>query len=299
MAQTWAVADVVEILQRTGGSARYADLAGLTSTRSIRTALERGEIDRVAMGVYALPTAPSDLTVALANGGVLARQSAALHHGLEVVTRPLVPHVLISRTQRRRETELSCVLHRTKADLPERVTAPLQTVIDCARHLPFGEALAVADSALCLKKVDPVALADAARADRRAGSAAVLRVAAAADARAESALESMLRARVIDAGFTGFIPQYRISDQSFFARVDLADPFLRIVLEADSFAHHSSRDELRKDCRRYVGLAIRGWMLLRYSWEDVILDETWVGTSLNAAARQVAALPTAPRIAAA
>ncbi len=290
---------MVEILQRAGGSARYAELAGLTPARSIRTALERGEIDRVAKGVYALPTAPSDLTVALANGGVLARQSAALHHGLEVVTRPLVPHVLISRTQRRRETELSCVMHRTKTGLPERVTAPLQTVIDCARHLPFGEALALADSALRLKKVDPAALADAVRADRGAGSAAVLRVAASADARAESALESMLRARVIDAGFAGFVPQYRIRDASFFARVDLADPFLRIVLEADSFAHHGSRTALRKDCRRYVELAIRGWLLLRYSWEDVILDETWVGTSLDAAVRQAAVIPTASRIAAA
>ncbi len=277
--------DVVEILQRAGGSARYADLAAWTSARSIRTALEGGEITRVAKGVYALPRAPSDLTVALANGGVLARQSAAMHHGLEVVTRPLIPHVLISRTQRRRETELSCVLHRTTTELPEQATAPLETVVDCARHLPFGEALAIADSALRLRKVEPAALAAAARADRGSGSAAVLRVAISADDRAESALESMLRARVIDAGFTGFVPQYRISDRSFFARVDLADPLLRIVLEADSFAHHGTRAALRKDCRRYVELAIRGWLLLRYSWEDVILDETWVGRSLDAAVR--------------
>ncbi|WP_433002724.1 type IV toxin-antitoxin system AbiEi family antitoxin domain-containing protein [Kribbella sp. CA-294648] len=81
------MADVVGILQRAGGSARYADLSGLTSARSIRTALERGEITRVAKGVYALPVAASDLTVARANGGALVRQSAALHHGLEVVTR--------------------------------------------------------------------------------------------------------------------------------------------------------------------------------------------------------------------
>lgn len=271
------------ILQRTGGSARYADLAGLTSARQIRGALLSGEITRVAKGVYALPTEPSDLTVAIANGGVLARQSAALHHGLEVVTRPLVPHVLITRTQRRHKTDLACVLHRTKVPLPECATTPLQTVIDCARHLPFGEALAIADSAVRLKKVDKVALADAADAARGTGRAAVLRIAAAADGAAESALESMLRARVLDAGFTGFVPQYRIRDRSFYARVDLADPLLRIVLEADSFAHHGTRAALRRDCRRYVDLAIRGWLLLRYSWEDVILDETWVGTSLAAA----------------
>lgn len=296
MAQTGAMADVVGILQRAGGSARYADLAALTSARQIRRALEDGQITRVAKGVYALPTEPSDLTVAIANGGVLSWQSAALHHGFEVVTRPLVPHVSISRTQRRRETELACVLHRTKAPPPEIVTTPLQTVLDCARHLPFGEALAIADSALRLKKVEAAALADAAHLSRGAGRAAVLRVAASADARAESALESMLRARVIDAGFTGFVPQYRITDRSFYARVDLADPLLRIVLEADSFAHHGTRAALRKDCRRYVDLAIRGWTLLRYSWEDVILDENWVGTSLNAMAHR--ATPLARHLAA-
>ncbi|MEV8371287.1 hypothetical protein AB0P21_01020 [Kribbella sp. NPDC056861] len=187
------MADVVEILQRAGGSARYAELAALTSARSIRNALQTDEIRRVAKGVYALPAESSDSTVAMANGGILARQSAALHHGLEVVTKPLVPHVLISRTQRRRETDLKCVLHRTSGPLPGHVTTPLQTVLDCARHLPFGEALAVADSALRLRKVEPSEL---------------------------------------------------------------------------------------------LGLAVFGWLLLRYSWEDVILDDHWVGTSLVAAVRR-------------
>jgi hypothetical protein len=27
---------------------------------------------------------------------------------------------------------------------------------------------------------------------------------------------------------------------------------------------------------------MRGWLLLRYSWEDVILDRSWVGESLGA-----------------
>lgn len=91
----------------------------------------------------------------------------------------------------------------------------------------------------------------------------------------------MLRARVIDAGFAGFVPQYQIRGRGFAARVDLADPVLRIVLEADSFAFHGTRKALHKDCRRYVGLAMCGWIFLRYSWEDVVLHEGWVGESLR------------------
>jgi very-short-patch-repair endonuclease len=316
--------DPVGILQRVGGSASFADLSTLTTTWSIRTALEGGQICRVAKGVYALPEAASDLTVARANGGILSRESAALHHGFQVVTRPLLPHVTIGRTQRRRTTDLACILHKAddrlfggstpggdnpagaaagsdadgsrhvplgfgEANRPSMVawlgkaTSPLRTVLDCARYLPFGEALAIADSAVRSGKVQPEILKAAAQALRGAGRRKAIRVADLLDGRSESALESMLRARLIEAGITGFIPQYRISgDRGFTARVDLANPELRIVLEADSFAFHGTRSALRKDCRRHVNLAMCGWLLLRYSWEDVMLDDDWVGESLTA-----------------
>jgi very-short-patch-repair endonuclease len=323
--------DLVSILQRSGGSARFADLSGLVSARSIRAALEGGQIRRVAKGVYALPEDASDLTVARANGGILSRESAALHHGFEVVTRPLLPHVTIGRTKRRRSTDLACILHKTAdplvggstlggcsdpagaaagsnaaggsnaADGPGHVplgfgeasrpsmvawlgkaTSPLRTVLDCARFLPLGEALAIADSAVRSGKVQPEILKSAAEALRGAGRRKAIRVVDLMDGRSESALESVLRARLIEAGITGFIPQYRISGQGFSARVDLANPQLKIVLEADSFAFHGTRAALRKDCRRHVNLAMCGWLLLRYSWEDVILNDDWVGESLDA-----------------
>jgi very-short-patch-repair endonuclease len=290
--------EVVDILQRSGGSASFADLSGRVSARSIRAALAAGRILRVARGVYALPIEAADLTVARVNGGVLSRESAALHHGFAVVTRPLIPHVTVNRTQRRRKTELDCIMHRTEQwpatiaddetageEMPqpaERVTSPRRTVLDCARYLPFGEALAIGDSALRSGKVQADLLAKDAQGLRGPGRRQAMRVVAAMDDRAESALESMLRARVIQAGLTGFVPQYQIRDGRFFARVDLANPFLRIVLEADSFAFHGTRAALRRDCRRYVNLARLGWVLLRYSWEDVILDDAWVGESLTA-----------------
>jgi len=274
------VADVLEILQRTSGSATFAELSGLTSTRSIRSALADRRIKRVAKGVYALPEEAEPLTVARAHGGVLSHESAALHWGFQVITRPLQPHVTIRRTQRRRATLLACTLHRGDAPVLDEATTPLRTVLDCARTLPLGEALAVADSAVRSGKVLKDELLRAATGLRGQGRLRVIRVADLADWRAESALESMLRARVIEAGYSGFVPQVVIADDGFYARVDLADPVLRIVLEADSFAHHGTREALRKDCRRHVNLAMRGWMLLRFSWEDVMLDDDWVGEAL-------------------
>jgi very-short-patch-repair endonuclease len=51
---------------------------------------------------------------------------------------------------------------------------------------------------------------------------------------------------------------------------------LRIALEADSFAHHGTRSALIRDCRRHTNLTIRGWRLIRFSWEDVMFDPDWV-----------------------
>jgi len=280
--------DVVEILQRSGGGAEFAELRTLVSGKAIRRALTLGQIHRVSKGVYALPECPSDLAVALANGGILSHESAALHHGLDVVTKPLIPHVTIGRKFSKRKTELDCMLHwadlSALADDPRPLaTDPMRTVLDCARRLPFGEALAVADSALRLDKVDRSELIASAAALKGPGRRAAVRVCGLADGRAASALESMLRSRVIDAGITGFVPQYVVRGPGFYARVDLADPLLRIAIEADSFAHHGTRASLRRDCRRYTSLAANGWLLLRYSWEDVILDESWVGDSLSRA----------------
>jgi hypothetical protein len=59
-------------------------------------------------------------------------------------------------------------------------------------------------------------------------------------------------------------------------RADLADRRRRIVVEADSFEWHGNRAALRRDCRRYDELVRAGWVVLRFSWEDVMFDSSWV-----------------------
>ncbi|HEY3555864.1 MAG TPA: DUF559 domain-containing protein [Kribbella sp.] len=279
------MADVVEILQKAGGSASYSQLRAYVHGRDLRSALADGRIKRIAKGLYALPIDASALTIARAHGGVLSHESAAVHHGLDVVTTPLNPHVTIGRRQRRRATRLACTLHWADVPALDGATTPLRTVLDCARTLPFADALAIADSALRRGLVTAEELRAAAIGLRGAGRARAITVSEASDARSASALESVLRARALSAGFNGFLPQFVIADGDFYARVDLCDPRLRLVLEADSFAYHASRESLRRDCRRYVNLAIRGWTLLRFSWEDVVLDEGWVAHALLACGR--------------
>ncbi len=61
-----------------------------------------------------------------------------------------------------------------------------------------------------------------------------------------------------------------IYDPHFLGRPDLVDERLGIILEADSFAWHGSRAALRRDAKRYDEFVVRGWLVLRFAWEDVM-----------------------------
>lgn len=86
--------------------------------------------------------------------GVVSGLSAALVWGWSVKHVPLRPEVTIPRSRRIRRAIARGVAVR-RLDIPACdvdgiVTTRLRTVIDCARKLPFDEALCVADSALRL-----------------------------------------------------------------------------------------------------------------------------------------------------
>ncbi|MEV4264984.1 type IV toxin-antitoxin system AbiEi family antitoxin domain-containing protein [Kribbella sp. NPDC049584] len=199
------MADVVDVLGRRGGSATFADLRALVSARSIRNALDSGQIRRVAKGVYALPDAPPALIAARSHGGVVSHLSAAQHWGLGVVNRPVLPHVTLEPARVRRRTGLPCILHWASVPALDDVTTPLRTVLDCLRTLPMGEALAVADSALRSGCVEQDELLDAAAKLRGPHRKRILRAAALADGRSESVLESALRALLIERRIEGFV----------------------------------------------------------------------------------------------
>ena len=57
-------------------------------------------------------------------------------------------------------------------------------------------------------------------------------------------------------------------------RPDLVDVGRRIALEADSFAWHGSRAALAADCRRDNALVVSGFVVLRFSWEQVVGEPT-------------------------
>lgn len=112
------------------------------------------------------------------------------------------------------------------------------------------------------------------------------RVARLATAEAANPFESVLGAICFDVPYLCVTPQVEVRGDEFYARVDLADVRLRIVVEADSFAFHGAREQLRQDCWRYDELVSRGWVVLRFAWEQVMFAPDWVRAVLTEVVRR-------------
>ena len=83
----------------------------------------------------------------------------------------------------------------------------------------------------------------------------------------------------------------QITDNGLYAMVDLADEGRRLAVEADSFEHHGNRRGFRKDVRRYSELVVFGWTVLRFTWEDVMLQPGYVLWALSSWRRRGEGIP--------
>jgi hypothetical protein len=277
---------VSDCLVELGGVATRGILVRLTSRAAFDRAVAAGGVVRLGRGRYGLSGVDEAVALAATLGGAVSHTSAALHHGWAVLRLPDKPHVTVSRG-RKLDARFASRAHVHVAELGRgcvhgHVTDPWTTLAACLRSEPFDAALAIADSAL-RAGFGASNLAAPGRGSARSGSARVqtggrrgersggepLRVGAAGDC-----------ARCTRAGRT---PQVDIWDGRFLARPDLVDERLRIVIEADSFAWHGGRDQLATDARRFNSLVVRGWVVLRFSWEDVMFHPDAVRAVLREA----------------
>ena len=103
-----------------------------------------------------------------------------------------------------------------------------------------------------------------------------------ADGRAANPFESSLRAVCLQVDGLDVVPQVAIHDPHWLGRPDLVDRRLKIVLEADSFEWHGNRADLDRDARRYNALVAAGWVVLRFSWEEVMFHPARVRATIEA-----------------
>jgi len=256
--------DAVPALVRLGGIGSTADVLGLTTRKRLRRAVAQGQVTHVARGRYAVSGGDLARAVAMEVDGHLRGLSAAAHWGWEVKWPPRWPELAV-RTKPDRPVDASLrVQHIGRRDVDGWATSQVRTVLDCAAELPFDEALCVADSALRHGDVTREELEAAMGSDPD-----TRRVVAHATARAANPFESVLRAILVEAG-VDVVAQWAITIDGTTYHPDLADPFAGIAIEADSWTHHATKTDHDADCIRYNALVTSGWLVLRFTWEQVM-----------------------------
>jgi very-short-patch-repair endonuclease len=287
------VDEVIRQLAWRGGTATRRQLA--CRKTALVKAMNSGVVVRDARGRYALAQADSARRDANRLAGARSHTSAALAYGWSVARPPERTSVTVPRGRLISPNDQRRIdVHWRPLSVQERnaaLTSPVQTVLDCCRVLPFGEALAVADSAVRAGDVGPSELARAAEEMRGPGCVNARRVATHVDGRSANPFESMLRAICLGVRGTSLRAQVRITAPGLLARVDLADETLRLVVEADSYQWHGGREALARDARRYDELVSRGWTVLRFAWEDVFFDPEWVQATVQATVDRLRARP--------
>jgi very-short-patch-repair endonuclease len=283
--------DVAGELERLGGVAGRKALLAVATRGEIERAAERGEIRRIGRGRFCLPTDVEAQAAAHALKGTAILLSAAAHWGWARKWSPRHPQVAVPKGRKvsastREDHDVRWRSIPSEDVVDGWVTSRPRTLIDCAVLLPFDEALAVADSALRagLGKKDRAELQRLRRGVAPQHRPKVERVLASADAGAAGPFESVLRAITLDVPGLDVEPQVRIDDgDGWIGRVDLADLGLRLVLEADSMEYHGERSAQDRDCARYTRLTSSGWLVLRFTWEQVMHQPDWVRAQISSA----------------
>lgn len=271
--------DALTALGRLGGIATTRELLQLTTRKRLRGAVAAGRVVHVARSRYALASLDEAEAAAIAVDGHLRLLSAAAHWGWQVKWPARWPQLVVALKPERPvdATTLCAVLPR--ADLDGWATSRVRTVLDCAAELSFDEALAVADSALRSGDLTHEELEQALPRDAPAG---VRRVVEHASPLAANPFESVLRAILIEAGVS-VVPQWATTIGDITYHPDLADPIHGIAIEANSWAHHASKEDHDQDCRRYNALVLAGWIVLRFTWEQVMFAPDEVAATVRAA----------------
>jgi hypothetical protein len=267
------------------------------SKGQVDRALANGELTSLAPGVF-LPTLDLGYLTArerhavltraqlldLGGGWHAARRSAAVLHGIPLLgSAPRTPQLTRGRRSR---WERSGSRFRRIADLPEAectdldgiaATTPARTVFDLARSESFRSAVVATGGAL-RAGLAPAELRKVLERHRGwPGSRQARAVAAFADGRAESPLESLARVTCLEEGLPVFEPQVEVwLDGVLLGRVDGLWRRQLLVFEGDGAVKFTGPRVVPALLSRQEGLRDTGLDVLRADWHDVFSKRrTW------------------------
>ena len=265
------------------------------SPSAVDRLVRSGEWIRIARGVFLvsghLRSDRAQARIAVLSVGaqaVLGGAAAAWWLGIH----PARPrrHLVFTgaRGQHRRASSTTVVAHRNlqSADVVVhnglRVTAAALTVLDAAVAL----GIEVIDRALLMRRVTVEELRDAhARYPKRHGSGTVAGFLELIADGTRSVAERVLTGLLDDADITGWVAGLRW--RAF--EIDLAFPELKLAIEVDGFAFHRDVTTFQYDRTRRNALVADGWVVLNFTWADLIERPDDVIAQIRSALARLAA----------
>jgi hypothetical protein len=265
---------------------REQSLALGMTLRQLYRRVDQGILARVHRNVYRLAGASqsweqSVMAACLASRGFASHRSAAGLWALRGVESPPVEIVVPPGRQPRLE---GVMVHRTTLWTPDQashrggipVTKPALTLLQLGAVAPELVAGATED-ALFKRLVTVRGLWKAIElygAQGRDGTAILRQLLMNRDlaqAPTESSLEDLIVAVLRRYGLAEPVRQHQVEWPGHRRplRLDTSYPQVLVAIEGDGMRWHSGVDDLRRDRERTNYLVSRGWVLLRYSWDDV------------------------------
>jgi very-short-patch-repair endonuclease len=279
---------IAETLQSNGGLATRQQLLRTIPGRVLDGHIGRGQLVRVFPHVYRLKGSPNDGTTTLRAALLHAGPEAALSHttalavwGERDLSRPF--HLTVEDSLRRAGAP-DLIVHRRKRFDPEsaqclerrglRITTLPRTVVDSWPLLPPSErrplALDLARRGLVTAEQLDEALAERPNvAGRRLLRQTIDLVADGCQSELEAhGVLNVFRDRSLPPS----VGQFRVDLPTGRVKLDRAWPEVKVAVELDGARYHTSPEDRRRDLARDTALAALGWVVLRFTYAEVLRD---------------------------
>lgn len=248
--------------------------------------VEVGHLTAVGRGVYVLPgvldSEPTLLRAATARlDAVVSHESAARLHGLDGLK---LPRTTVSVPVRRSNRFPGVIVHQVTDLMPEHVrqmfllpvTSITRTIIDLAAVLPPKLLAQCLDQAVRMKLTTYETVAEMLEILARKGKPGIVKLRKILEIRlgrefvSDSVMETRVIEIIVEAGLPVPTTQFRPAWlRKVNGRVDLAYVPQEILIEADSMRFHGTPEAFQTDRTRDNLAQLSGWLVLRYTWEDV------------------------------
>ncbi|MDQ2728055.1 MAG: endonuclease domain-containing protein [Actinomycetota bacterium] len=273
----------------------------MTSSQ-IDLVLRAGSWQRLHCGVYLVAGAPATaygqlLAACLARPRAVASHESAAWLWDLVPSPPTVPILSVARSAGHRATSF---VIRQVADLPaarivtwRRIpcTNPLRTLVDFAGVASAGAVDDAVDRALMARLVTVEGLVAEVGRLARQGRRGIGGLRAALGRRGlvgvphPSVLESRLLRLLARGGIQPAGVEVRVDGEDGCYRLDVVLS-TSVALEVDGYRYHAGSDDMGRDLHRHNDLRLQGWVVLRFTWVDVIRDGDRVLAQVGEALRR-------------